>query len=258
MIVIFSFVMAGSRRRASIRRSAAALLVAFATVSGATVEGRQVAPERKPPPPPPSAATPVERLGPTTLRVGNVQVDTAKREVSVAGVVNEGVTALEFIASTKGGFKGYESALELDTTAIDFNLGLILIGLDHNRAVVPKFHLQPTPPQGDPVEIWVEWTEREKPRRVRAEELVFNETTKQTLSEGPWVYTGSVFSAQNNAYLADLEGALIGFVHSPAPVIDSPRAMSPGQYGSNRLNASLNLQAGTRVVLTVRALPLPK
>lgn len=203
------------------------------------------------------AAAPVERLGPDILRVGNVRIDTAKKEVSVAGVVNN-VTTLEFLANTKGGFKAYESALELDTDAVNFNLALILIGLDPSRAVPPRFQLDPTPPQGDPVEIRVEWDESGRRRSVRAEQLVFNEVSKQTLSEGPWVYTGSTFSAQNNAYLADLEGSLIGFVHSNAPVIESPRPLAPGAYGSNRVNPNLNLKAGTRVVLIVGALPREK
>jgi len=70
----------------------------------------------------------------------------------VRGTVTEAKT-LEFIASTKGGFKGYESALELDTNAISFNLALILIGLDREHAVHPRRHFDPIPPKGDPVEI---------------------------------------------------------------------------------------------------------
>jgi len=50
-------------------------------------------------------------------------------EISVRGVVNDALT-LEFVANPKGGFKAYESALELDTDGINFNLALILIGLD--------------------------------------------------------------------------------------------------------------------------------
>jgi hypothetical protein len=206
---------------------------------------------------PPKSAAPVERLGPDLLRVGNIKVDTAKKEISVAGVVNE-VTTLEFIANTKGGLKAYESALELDTNGINFNLALILIGLDSKRAVPPRFPLDPTPPRGDPVEIWVEWDESGNHRRVRAEQLVFNEETRQTLSESPWVYIGSKFSPENNAYLADLEGCLIGFVHSQSPVVESARELLPGAYGASRLNPNLNLKPGTSVSLTVRALQRDK
>jgi hypothetical protein len=199
-------------------------------------------------------ASPVERLGPNLLRVGNVRVDTAKREASVTGVVNA-ATTLEFIAGTKGGYKNYESALELDTNAINFNVALILIGLDPAHAVPPRFHIDPVAPKGDPVEMWVEWDESGQRRRIRAEELVYDPATKNTLSEGPWVYTGSVFVKDSNGFQADLDGALIGFVHSPAPLIDSPRTAA-GPYGANKFNPNLNLKPGTSVVLTVRALPI--
>jgi hypothetical protein len=217
------------------------------------VEVQVLAPNKNPTKTP----APVERLGPNVLRVGNVQIDTAKKEISVRGVVTE-ANILEFLAVTKGGFKAYESALELDTNAINFNLALILIGLDQSRSVVPKAHLDPAIPQGDPVDIWVEWNDASGHKKVRAEQLIYNTQSKTTLSEGPWVYTGSVFVAETNAYLADIEGSLIGFVHTPAPVIDSPRQLSPGSYGNDVLNPALNLKAGAAVQLTVRALPRSK
>ena len=206
--------------------------------------------------PPVTAPAPVERLGNNLLRVGNLRIDLAKKEVLVDGVVTEAPN-LEFVAVTKGGWKAYESALELDTNAINFNLAMILIGLDHTHAVVPRFHFDPIAPQGDAVEIWVEWAEGAQRRRVRAEQLIYNEMAKSVLADGPWVYTGSVFMADSGAYLADLEGPLIGFVHTPAPIIESPRPFSAKDFGSIRLNPALNLKPGTSVTLTVRAIPSP-
>ena len=207
----------------------------------------------------PSAAkpqAPVERLGPDRLRVGNVQIDTAKREVSVRGTVND-VSILEYVANTKGGLKAYESALELDTNAINFNLALILIGMDNTRSVVPRMKFDPNPPQGDPLEIWVEWDEGTTRRRIRAERLMYNRETKQTVKEGPWVYTGSTFSQSDNAYFAEIEGTLIGFMHTPSPIIESPQPIL-GAYGSSILNPTLNLKPGTSVLLTIKALPREK
>jgi hypothetical protein len=209
--------------------------------------------------PPPSPETPlrtpppVERLGDNLLRIGEVRIDTKQREITVAGTVND-VQTLEFIAPARGGFKAYESALSLDTDAITFNLALLLIGLDRKNAVVPRMHFDPIPPAGDPVELWVEWESDGKRRRVRAEDLVYNEATKRTLAPDSWVYTGSTFVADSNAYMADLEGTLIGFVHTPAPVIEHSGART-GDYGANRFNPALQLPAGTKVTLTVRALP---
>lgn len=228
--------------------------------SAAAPAGAQQAPLSAPPPSgtqPPAASAPVTRLGDNLFRVGNVRVDLKKREISVPGKVNE-AQVLEFIATTQGGFKSYESALELETNAVNFNTALILIGLDKANAVVPRQHFDPIPPAGDPVEIWVEWDATGGPRRVKAEQLVYNAETRQTLAEGPWVYTGSTFMAGTNAYMAEMDGTLIGFVHTPSPIIENPAPLTAGPFGANRLNPSLQLTPGTRVVLTVRALPLAK
>ena len=231
-----------------------ALLAGLATVPSTGAEAQN--PASTPPPHPAQVLRtppPVERLGDNLLRVGKIRVDTKAREISVAGSVND-VQTLEFIANAEKGSKAYESALTLDTDAISFNLSLLLIGLDRKGAVVPMRHFDPVAPQGEPVEIWVEWASEGKRMRVRAEELVYNQDTKRTLAPNSWVYTGSTFIVNSNAYMADLEGTLIGFVHTPAPVIEYSSELS-GPYGANRINPSLKLAAGTPVTLTVRALP---
>ena len=217
----------------------------------------QTPPARRPPTPrgplgtPPTKPDPVEALGEGRFRVGNIRVDTVKREVSVAGTIND-ASVLEFVANTKGGWKAYESAIELDTNAITFNVALLLIGMDPANSVPPKMHFDPATPKGDPVDIWVEWTANGKTRRVPAEELVLNTDTKRTLPPGPWVYTGSSINARTNGFLADIEGSLISFVHTPAPIIEHPAPVQRN-YGSNRFNPNLGLSPGDMVTLTVRA-----
>jgi len=120
------------------------------------------------PPPPPS---PAERIGKDLVRIGTITVDTAKKEFSVGGFIND-VQVLEFLANTKGGWKAYESAIELDTNAVNFNVSCLLIGLDNTDAVPSKMQFDPAPPQGHPLELFVEWDEGGKPRRVRAEQLI--------------------------------------------------------------------------------------
>jgi len=213
----------------------------------------QQAPARTPFPGPAPAPAPVERLGPDLLRVGNVRIDTAKKELSVAGVVNN-VQVLEFLANTKGGFKAYESALELDTNAVNFNVACLLIGLDTARAVVSRFQFDPLLPQGDPVELFIEWDNAGTRRRIRAEHLIYNKVTKSTLTEGPWVYTGSAFLPQGNRYMAETDGTVIGFMHTPSPIIENPRPLV-GEYGDHLINPELNLKAGATVQLVLRALP---
>jgi hypothetical protein len=201
--------------------------------------------------PPRPAAPAVEKLGDKLFRVGEIRVDMSRREISVPGKANQ-ATVLEFVANTRGGMKAYESALTLETDAITFNTALVLIGLDKSHARVPTRHFDPTPPEGDAVDIWVEWEAGGKRRRVRVEELLFDRRLKAPLPEGPWVYTGSTFLADGR-YMAELDGVLIGFVHSPAPIVENPRAGAVGNYGAVVMNPSLGLLAGTPVTVIVRA-----
>lgn len=215
---------------------------------------RAQAPGRPPVPPavPPAAAPPtVEKLGDNLYAVGPIRVDAVRREISVAGTVND-VTTLEFVANTANGSRAYESALTVDADAITFNTALLLIGLDVKHARVPLRHFDPDPPAGDFVEIWVEWTLGPDHRRVRVEQLLLDTRTGQTVPEGPWVYTGSTFIGPR--YLAELDGVLIGFVHSPAPIIENPRAGAVNAYGSVVFNHRLGLAPKTPVILVVRAL----
>lgn len=196
----------------------------------------------------------VIKLANGTYRVGPLRVDTTKREVTVAGHIND-VTILEFVANTKDGQKAYESLITIDTDAVTFNTALLLIGLDPARARVPTRHFDPEPPRGDPVDIFVDLTVP-MPRRVRVEQLLYDQRTKTTMPEGPWVYTGSTFvnTGSQRRYLADVEGVLIGFVHSPAPVIENPRQGGVDAYGSIVMNANFGPIGKSPVTLTIKAL----
>lgn len=204
--------------------------------------------------PAPPAGAPAERLGPSLYRLGRIRVDTAKREIAIPGTIND-ATILEFVANTVGGFKAYESALTLETNAVMFNTALVLIGLDKANARLPERHFDPIPPAGDPVDIFVEWRQGSTDRRVRVEQLLFDKQTGKTLEGGAWVYTGSAFAPNGGPFLAENDGVLIGFAHSPAPVIENSGPGTVGRYGSVVLNTQIGVRPGMAVTVTVRALP---
>lgn len=250
--------------RASRRRLASLLLGALLATTGGregvAVEGRsgQAAPQRPTAPrrgygtvPAPTAPSRVEKLGSGTLKIGFVMVDLAKREVAVLARIND-VPAFEFLVNTRDGYKSYESLIEANTNAIDFNLGLILIGLDRDRATRrPRFHFDPIPPEGDTVEMWVSWGAGAGERRVKADELMWNDATRTVVPHSRWVYTGSAFLRGSTAFLADQDGVLVGFAHTPAPLIERVDAV-PQPYGVVRLNPSLGLKPGSFVKFSVR------
>ena len=223
---------------------------------GLLIAGWLLLPQQAPAQP---AVAPVEKLGPTAYRIGRVNLDTARREVVVPGTVNA-VTTLEFLAGTVNGLKGYETALTLDVSAISFNTAMLLIGLDPSHARLPARQFDPQPPRGDPVEISIEWQDGSRRRRVSAEELIWDQRTKKTLREGPWVYTGSGFveNVDGKHYLAELDGVLIGFMHGPQSIIDSPLNDAITGYGSFVVNPNLGLKENTPVSVTIKALPLDR
>lgn len=193
----------------------------------------------------------VRRVGDATYEIGALRVDTARREVTVPATIN-GVRVLEFVANGKDGAKAYESALSLDADAIAFNTALLLIGLDPSRGRPPKTVFDPSPAAGDPIEMFVSWGSR----RVPVEELLYDERTEKTVPLGTWVYTGSTFvdvGEGRRRYAAELDGVLIGFMHSPSSIIE--RADAILGYGATVTNPKLGLEAGAPVTLTIHALP---
>lgn len=200
----------------------------------------------------PTRPAAVERLGPDTLRMGAVVIDTAKRQLTVPGHVND-VPVLEFVANTKDGWKAYESALTLETDGITINTALVLIGLDPANASAPTHHFDPATLKGDPVDISIEWKDAAgRARRVPAQEIVYNVSAKASLPNEPWVYIGSGFN--EGGYLADQMGVIISFAHTPAAIIEHPSPMGIGNYGSWRLNPALDLKGGTPITVTITAL----
>lgn len=206
--------------------------------------------EMRSPQPPPKGPDPIEKLGNGLFALGSLRVDTNKKEVTVPGFVND-VPILEFLVNTKGGFKNYESAIEADTNAITFNVALLLIGLDTAGSAAPPVDRGPEPPRGQQVDVLVQWQEGDRARSVPAEELIMIGPTRTTLPKAPWIYTGSVLMKEQNALIADMDGILIGFMHTRASLIDHGARLEHS-YGAYVLNTDV-IKPGTKVTVVVRA-----
>jgi hypothetical protein len=207
----------------------------------------------------PPAQPTIEKLGDGLLRVHNIRVDTKAREISVPGRINRdmtGTTTLEFVANVAGHGKAYETPIAAETDAVAFNAALLLIGLDPKNARVPTRHFDPVPPAGDAVEVLIEWTKTGATKRVPVEDLLWDQRARRSMTKTPWVYTGSSF--YEGKYLASMDGVLIGFVHSPAPIIENAGAGAVDAFGSIVFNTRLGLVSGDRVTLIVRAVTSAK
>jgi hypothetical protein len=194
-----------------------------------------------------SASAPID-LGDGRLQVGAIIIDQARRQFTAPGVVLRRADPIEFIAVTRGGHKSYESILELETNAHNFNLACILIGLDNSRATRPQRHFDPAPVRGNPVAISISWQQQGETRTVAAADLL-SVDGKPVVSQR-WRYTGSWFGP-GGRYKAEEFGTLIGFVHDEDSIIHHREGLGLDNYGGVKLNQALAPPEGAPVLLTV-------
>ncbi|MCP3869197.1 MAG: hypothetical protein GY703_14070 [Gammaproteobacteria bacterium] len=181
--------------------------------------------------------------------IGNIVLDKPDRSFTIPGQILRVNGPLEYLAVTTGGLKSYESLLELNVTAFEFNTACLLIGLDPDNSRPSPYHFDPNPVVGDEVKISVSWTLDSKPVEYDAADLL---TVRESVAApGGWSYTGSGFTRENR-YLAHLDGTLIGFAHDPASVIEHGKGLGLGDYGAVNGHQGRLPPVGTEVVLTVR------
>jgi len=194
----------------------------------------------------------VQDLGNGHFRVGLIEVDRNQRRFSVPAEVHQDEGTQEFILSSRGGYKGYESTLEAGATAYEFNVACLLIGLNPKHARTPRFHFDPTGVTGDRVEVSLSWGKDKARHRVSATEAVKDQRTGKAMKATGWVYTGSTFTP-DGAYMAQTDGVLIGFVHDPAEIITLSVGTAQGDYGQLVPNTASLPKKGTRVTVEVKA-----
>jgi len=194
----------------------------------------------------------VQDLGNGHFRVGLIEVDRNQRRFTVPAEVHQDEGTQEFILSSRGGYKGYESTLEAGATAYEFNVACLLIGLNPKHARTPRFHFDPTGVTGDRVEVSLSWGKGKELRRVNVAEAVKDQRTGKAMKATGWVYTGSTFTP-DGAYMAQTDGVLIGFVHDPAEIITLATGATQGDYGQLVPNTAVLPNKGTRVTVEVKA-----
>ena len=191
---------------------------------------------------------PITDLGDGRYRLGEILIDKPARTFMLAGVMIKDEPPLEYLAVKKDGQKAYESIFALNTTATEFNIACILIGLQAEHAVLPEFHFDPNPVQGDPGKLEIEW-ERDGSVKTLAPEQLFLLDGKPTPA-ATWIYTGSVELSAGD-YLAERSGTLIGFIHDQDSIIEHREGIGLGNFGSVQIDKSVAPPVGTVMRLTV-------
>lgn len=196
----------------------------------------------------------VQDLGNQRYRINHIEIDKATHRIIVPGKILRLDPPLEFLASAKDGMKAYESLLELQASAYEFNLACILIGLDAARSQPPRYHFDPLPAQGDAVQLHLTWKVKGNTKRIEVADLV--QLDGQTMPPDEWVYTGSRFTSDGR-YLAHLDGTLIGFVHDPASIIEHRSGFGLERFGDVRPHRALLPSPGTEVTLILTRVAVP-
>lgn len=193
-------------------------------------------------------------LGNQRYRIGSIIVDKAARRFRIDGAILKIApdAPLEFLVAARRGYKTYESLIEMDADAFEFNLACILIGLDKKRGAQPLRHFDEKPITGAPVGLKVEWRRGGKLIRMKAADLIRLDKGDTPISEN-WVYTGSAFD-NVGLYLAHLSGVLVGFVHDRDSIIQHRDGLGLGNYGAVTYRPDVVPPSGTRVTLTVENL----
>lgn len=190
-------------------------------------------------------------LGDGKYRLGQIEIDKQRHSFTVPGTVIDlgpPVAPLEFLVIQRDGMKAYESLLEVDADAVQFNLACILIGFDADKAKAPAHLFDAAPVEGERVNIWVSWDSGDKKVRRPLGALVRVSGGEPVTEE--WVYTGSSFGP-GGEYLAQEFQVMVGAVHEPWSIIQHRSGLGIGEYGAMTYDPEVVPSAGTPVVLTV-------
>ncbi len=197
----------------------------------------------------------IEQTGPTTYKIGDVQVDAASRQLVFSGEVNMATGLAEVVVCTLWG-KLHESVIRTSAQPMDIHIGLLLLGLKDGGN--PGWYVPPPlstekprepVPAGDKVNVFVRWQDSGQWQECRAEHLVLNLQSGESLPDTPWVFIGSYLDTEGG-YVADYVGSILTNYHDRSSVLDCP--LEQGQVDDYMyVNSSLVPPVGTPVEIRI-------
>jgi len=197
----------------------------------------------------------IEQTGPTTYKIGDVQVDSASRQLVFSGEVNMATGLAEVVVCTLWG-KLHESVIRTSAQPMDIHIGLLLLGLKDGGN--PGWYVPPPlstekprepVPAGDKVKVFVRWQDSGQWKECQAEKLVINLQSGESLPDTPWVFIGSYLDTEGG-YVADYVGSIMTNYHDRSSVLDCP--LEQGQVDDYMyVNASLVPPVGTPVEIRI-------
>ncbi len=161
----------------------------------------------------------IRKLSDGKFQIDNIVVSKPEGSVSAPGVVNMDEGLIEYLACGPAG-KLHESVLRVDVKPYYLQIALLLLGLEPGDKPL-EYQGADEVPEGDPVEILVSWENVDgKKVECRAEELVWNVSTKKPMKRTNWVFAGS--KIMDGRFMAQIEQSIAATFHDPFSIIDHP------------------------------------
>ncbi len=193
----------------------------------------------------------MKSLGRDRYQIGRIVVDKKARRFTVPGRVHVLGKPLEYLATSPGGMKEYETLLEVDASGSEFNLACILLGLERDPRQGVYYQFSEEPLSGPRVNMRVAWQDGGKRREISAAEALLDAKQDVRPESVEWVYMGSLVNQADGQFAADITGTLAGFVHDANSIIESVNGLGIGAYGSVAGNAAVLPPEGSPIELIV-------
>ena len=190
---------------------------------------------------------------------GKARYDIKNRVVTISGKIKTRDTKgepVELFCATNDSERLYETIIACDVRPLDLHKALVAIGLAPSGYAAQKDEVVDI--LGDKVALCVEWSNKGKRYRIRAEDMFLDTRFNRTWERWGWVFVGtfgSYFDRQKGkdvtVYRPDVEKSLVVNYHSPNAVLDNPRAL--GAFDDIfRTNKDVIPPVGTSVDLVFR------
>ena len=207
-------------------------------------------------------------VSPGVYRLGAVTLDKTARQVRFPAFINQTAGPVEYLLVGSQG-KVHESVLRTDVEPMQVHTAMLLLGVESLIDKTSAAKLQPPPsaidaaylataplPVGAPVTLSVRWRVVSGGPDVecRAESLVDNGGSKGPMSDGFWLYNGSMIV--EGRFQATAEKSFVAVITDPTALINNPR---PGHEDETLWTAgTARLPAVGTPVKFIIQLPAPK
>lgn len=167
----------------------------------------------------PSKKDEIKKIKEGVYKIGGITVDKNNNEVRFSGSINMKAGEIEYMLCSDGG-KLHESLLYTDESPTHIQTALILLGLNCKNNL--EYQGDTKTPEGDRVNIWIEWKTKDKITRKRADELIKRVSGKKfkNMEKTSWAFSGSKF--EEGKFCAEITKSVIATLRDPYAILNNP------------------------------------